>query len=155
MGKTVILLTWSFYLFTQTNCIGQQTNRIKNENQIRQTIMDSGKIVAKTADELITEFSINSELATEKYRGKTLQITGEIVERSSPKDHIPDTNASYIVFGNGENGSVHIQCYFDEVVSFDLRKGETITVTGHFEKFQNIKDIMKTIVLEKSHITTQ
>jgi len=157
MKKTVIILTLSFCLFTQTSCSGQRTNRITNENPIKQTTMDSSKIITKTAEELITEFSINSELATEKYTGKTLQITGEIFERASPKDNILDTNASYIVFGNWEKGSVYIHCYFDGVVSFGLRRGDTITVTGNFVRFQNLKDIdiMKGVFLEKSKINTQ
>ena len=117
--------------------------------------MNNGETVTKTSEELIAEFSANSESATEKYTGKTLQITGEIFERASPKDNVPETNASYIVFGNPKNGRVYILCYFDDAVSFNLRKGDTITVIGNFVRFENLKDIMKGVFLEKSKIKTR
>ena len=137
--RKIVIITLSFCLFTQANCSGQ--NRIANERMT----MDSSEIVITTAEKLIAEFSKSVELATEKYTGKTLQITGEIFERASPKDNIPETNASYIVFGNWKDGSVYIQCYFDAVVSFSLQKGDTITITGNFVRFENLKDIMKRV----------
>jgi len=147
-----IILTLSVCSFVQASCSRQVANRMPNERTTKQITRDSSKIVIATAEELIAEFSKNSELATEKYTGKTLQITGEIFERASPKDNIPDTNASYIVFGNWKKGSVYIMCYFDEVVSFGLRRGDTITVTGNFVRFEKVKDIMKGVILEKSKI---
>lgn len=114
--------------------------------------MDNSGIVIKTAEELIAEFSADPASATERYTGKRLQITGVISGRASPKDNIPKTNASYITFGEFGNGHVYITCYFDEVVIFELRKGDTITVTGNFVRFENIKDIIKGVDLEKGKI---
>ena len=134
-------------LFLQVNCRGQQVYQVKKDNSISQMMEEDRKIIITTAENLIAEFTKDAESATEKYTGKIIQITGKLFYKASPKDNIPETNASYIVFGDWKNG-VYIQCYFDEVVVFGLTIGDTITVAGNFVKFQNTEK-MKGVFFEK------
>ena len=135
-------------LFVQVNCSGQQGYQVKKDNSTNQMIEEDSKIIITTAENLIAEFTKDAESATEKYTGKIIQITGKLFYKGSPKDNIPETNASYIVFGNWKNGEVYIQCYFDKVVVFDLTIDETITIIGNFVEFQNTEK-MKGVFLEK------
>lgn len=118
------------------------------------TIPESQQPIAISADALIAEFMADAEKATAKYEGKALLVTGIIYDRASPKHNIPEKNASYITFGNWQiKGAYSVQCYFDDVVAFDLA-GREATVRGQFRSLQHAGDLFTMIVLEKGQFIT-
>ena len=118
------------------------------------------EVIKINADDLIKEFENNYQIASQKYKKKTIEITGEIIYRGFPKDNVPIWDASYIVFGRVDNrgshifsGNTMIMCYFDDVVVHDLRDNDIITIQCRFKKYETSSyNETKDIVFRKGKI---
>lgn len=92
-----------------------------------------------SASELFQDYKSNEVAADEKYKGKTLEVTGTV--HSIGKDIL---NTIYVTLeGGGRFEIMSVQCYFSDKYKSEaarLSKGQMITVRGRCEgKFGNVQ----------------
>jgi hypothetical protein len=108
----------------------KQTTTTNSGNQSQST---SGDVLS--AEDLFAEYEANRDAANNKYKGKTLRVSGRIDTISSG----PSGNSYVILKSN--SSMFGIQCIFDgksQALS-DLRQGERATFRGEvFAKIGNV-----------------
>ena len=88
--------------------------------------------IVVTAPVLVADYEANEVAADQKYKDRTLQVTGVI--NAIGKDLLSDM---YVVLDGGQEfGLWHVQCMFpdsEEQYLAHLQKGQSLTVTGRCE----------------------
>jgi hypothetical protein len=107
----------------------------------------SDKIVIPVfADELIIDCKRNSSsVINKKYDLQIIQITGEILYVSYPKEGHLFFDKFSVTFGKLDddghlsNSEVYIECSFDndDNLKYDLSEGSQITLVGYFDTYSN------------------
>jgi len=130
MKKTILILLGlgvmvgigiAYYQFTKTY---DDTSDLKTDYVLQ-------------ADELLSEFLTNEEQALEKYKGKIIEVTGEI----SNVDVASATNSNIFLGVKGEIDG--ISCNVEqnaEVLS--LQKGQKITIKGECSGYLSLSGVI-------------
>ena len=89
----------------------------------------SGKAIKVSAIQLFEDYSANEVAADEKYKGKTLEISGMVNDIG-----IDITKTMYVTFNLGRQLEIMtVQCYFDDNHKGDLAKlskGQSVMIRG-------------------------
>jgi hypothetical protein len=100
------------------------------------TVVSSEPEIQVTAPELVKEYDANEVAADEKYKGKTVTVSGIIHDIGKDLGDDP-----YIILSSGEEMELtSVQCMFkDKGEVAKLSKGQKITVTGKIDgKLMNV-----------------
>ena len=79
-----------------------------------------------TAAEAWEEFSRDKAVATEKYKGKFVQITGKVVSRPAKN------NTEQLMMETGPDAKGHIEFKLKEAEMKGLKSGQEVTLRGRF-----------------------
>lgn len=101
------------------------TETIVNNNYKNQTYIEFDE------NSLIKAFINDEYTINKKINKKIILINGNISDTGRPKDNIPVSDSSYIVFGYDP----YIICYFNSIVVDDLNEGELISIIGKYRKY--------------------
>jgi hypothetical protein len=119
-------------------CAGGSLEGTRNVNQHGNGSVNQASAIRVTAPVLISEYEANEIAADQRYKGKTVVVTGKV-------DHVGKDimDSMYVTLrGDKEFGIVRVQCFFDDSwatrLSY-LREGDTVTVNGTCDgKFGNV-----------------
>jgi hypothetical protein len=90
---------------------------------------------AVAAADLLEEFRTDPAVANRKYRGKRLEITGAVVDRTGRDG---GSTPFVVLHAGDENIRIKIECFFDasddeeEAAVLALPKGTTVTIRGDY-----------------------
>jgi hypothetical protein len=89
------------------------------------------EVVVVSANDIIQEFEDNELVADEKYKGKTLEVSGIVTKVDT--DLLNDTKYILNINGGGDWDILTVSCYdIDKDVLLKLSTGDEVTVIGKF-----------------------
>jgi hypothetical protein len=102
-------------------------SRFKSTNAYETYKVKNEAVIYLNSSDLTYEYEANEVNADQTYKGKTLQVTGQV--ENIGKDILD--HAYITLSGHDEYGFRHVQCYIKDLNALSqLSKGQTVTVKG-------------------------
>ena len=136
---TLTTLVAAAILVTTVSCKGDKSK--SGETSTETTAVSQEEAVVVSAVKLLADYEADETAADKLYKGKTLIVSGEVLDREAQHD-----NTSYVLINSPESSIGSVRCEFAAehmATTLQLQRDQQTTITGICEGMDEVQVVLK------------